>query len=150
MKKIIFIISLFGITAFLNAQTIDLFFEQRPCDVFVVLYAQDFHNFRGSTIAGKIAGMENKSERGRDLATQVIQRPVGGLRCHADHVFEACECHISGIRVKRHSRPWVAGVVGIEHVVGFLAANLADPDPVWPVAQRMFNEHARGDAIRWV
>ena len=28
MKKIIFIISLFGITAFLNAQTIDLFFEQ--------------------------------------------------------------------------------------------------------------------------
>src|SRR5579872_784146 len=64
---------------------------------------------------------------------------------HADHLFKARNGVTRRVGVNRGHRAFVAGIHGLEHVEGFLAAALAEDHAVGPHAQRVFHQIALPD-----
>ena len=64
---------------------------------------------------------------------------------HRHHVLEAGQRVARGVGVDGAHRAVVAGVHRLQHVDGFLAADLAEDDPVGAHAQRVLDEVAHGD-----
>ena len=64
---------------------------------------------------------------------------------HADHLLQARDGVARRIGVDRRHRAFVAGVHGLQHVEGFLAAALAEDDAVGPHAQRVLDQIALAD-----
>src|SRR3954468_17826552 len=83
------------------------------------------------------------AQRRRDLAAdrELRHRQAG----HADHLLQARDRLARVVGVDRRHRALVAGVHGLEHVEGFLAAALAENDALGPHAQRVLDEVALAD-----
>ncbi len=61
---------------------------------------------------------------------------------HAEHLFKAGNCIARCVGVNGRHGAFMAGIHGLKHVEGFLAANLAEDDPVGAHAQGVLDEIA--------
>ncbi len=92
---------------------------------------------------GQARQLHDDADGGGDLAADRgdRHRQAG----HADHLLEARDRVARGVGVDGRHRAFVAGVHGLQHVEGFLAAALAEDDAVGPHAQRVLDQLALAD-----
>ena len=95
----------------------------------IVVHAGDLGN--GDDLAGAVGearDLHHGMHRGSDL---VAHGALGNVEVrHRDHIFHARHGVARRVGVDRGQRAFVAGVHGLQHVEGFLAAHLAHHDAV--------------------
>src|SRR5206468_4108627 len=85
--------------------------------------------------------LDDDLDGGGDLAADGGEGDVGA---HEDHGFEAADGVGGGVGVEGGHGAGVAGVHGLEHVDGFVAAAFADDDAVGSHAEGVADEVAGG------
>ncbi len=87
--------------------------------------------------------LDDDADRRRDLPADGCHRhrQTG----HADHLLQAGDGITRRVGVDGRHRPFMAGIHGLQHVEGFLAAALAENDAIGTHAQRVLDELTLAD-----
>ena len=110
----------------------------------VAFEAGDLGDRRDLALAvGEALQLHDDADRGGDLAAH--RRDRHRHAGHADHLLEARDRVARRVGVDGRHRAFVAGVHGLQHVEGFLAAALAEDDAVGTHAQRVLHQLALAD-----
>ena len=84
--------------------------------------------------------LDDDVDGGGDLPPHRRERDVGA---HEDHGFQTRDGILGGVGVDGGHGTGVAGVHGLKHIDGLIAAAFADDDAVGPHAQGVFHQIAR-------